>query len=153
MGGPEFIPTSPICFENSIHISMALFRNTEKLSKIRVKSMVKSCQNDVFTYFEILYYASSMLLYAFVTLIALTVLVCILPLLYFVCPRFRYNDFYYSYGLYLYASFIMIPVYTTIIFLLWILLSRNTHLEISWKISSLMNWSSSYSPIVRKITL
>ena len=50
-------------------------------------------------------------------------------------------------------SFIMIPYDTTNMLLWWTHLSQNTHLEISWKIISLMNWESSYSPIVRKITM
>ena len=56
---------------------MALFSNTEKVSKLCVKIMVKSFENDVFTCFEILSYASNMLLYASVTLIELTVIVYI----------------------------------------------------------------------------
>ena len=56
-------------------------------------------------------------------------------------------------GCILMLSFIMIPINTTTMLLRWILLIQNTHLAISWKIPSLMNWESSYSPIVRKITM
>ena len=50
-------------------------------------------------------------------------------------------------------SFFMIPVNTTTMLLRWILLIHNIHLLISWKITILMNWVSSYSPVVIKITL
>ena len=65
-------------------ISMTLFINTEKLSKICVKTMVKSCEKDVFTCFGMLCYAYNMLLYASVTLMGLTVIVYILRLILFV---------------------------------------------------------------------
>ena len=51
------------------------------------------------------------------------------------------------------SYFIIIPVDTTTIFLRWTRLIHNTHLAISWKIPSLMNWANSYSPIFRKIML
>ena len=59
-----------------MNISMAFFRNTKKMSKICVKTMVTSCTNDVFKHFEILSYAYNMLLYT-----SITVLVYILMLL------------------------------------------------------------------------
>ena len=34
VASPELIPGSPICFEKSMNVSMALFRNREKVSKI-----------------------------------------------------------------------------------------------------------------------
>ena len=40
-------------FQEFYERSMEVFSNTEKVSKICVKTMVKSCENDVFTYFEI----------------------------------------------------------------------------------------------------
>ena len=61
-GSPELIPRSPICFEEYMNVYMALFRNTEKVSKVCLKTMIKSCENDVFTFFEHLCYASNMLL-------------------------------------------------------------------------------------------
>ena len=66
------------------------------------------------------------------------------------CLHFRYDDLDYASGLYYYASLTMIPVYITIMLLLWTLLSQNTHLVISWNILSLMKWASSYSPIFIK---
>ena len=64
-----------------MNVSMLLFRNIEKLSKMGVKTMVKSCENDVIKCFEILSYASNVLLYASVTLIWITLLVYITMLL------------------------------------------------------------------------
>ena len=81
VGSPELIPGSPIYFENSVNVSMELFGNIEKVIKICVKTMEKLCKNDVFTCFEILCYASNVVLYTSVTLIGLTVLVYILMLL------------------------------------------------------------------------
>ena len=78
------------------------------------KTMVKSCKNYVFTYFEILSYASNMLFYTPVTLIGLTVLVYILTLLSFVCLRFCYDDLDYASCLYSYASLTISSVYTII---------------------------------------
>ena len=81
VGSLELIPRSPICFEKSTNVSMALLRSTEKVSKICVKTMVASCKNDVFPCFGILCYASNMLLYDSATLMGITVIVYILILL------------------------------------------------------------------------
>ena len=81
MGIPKLIPRSRIFFEKSMNVSMALFSNIEKLSKICVKPMLILCKNDVFTCLGILCYASNMLLYDSATLMGLTVLVYILMLL------------------------------------------------------------------------
>ena len=62
VGIPELIPRSPICFEKPMDISIEFYGNKEKVIKICVKIMVKSCENDLFTCFEILSYASNMLL-------------------------------------------------------------------------------------------
>ena len=98
--------------------------------------------------FGILSYASNMLLYA-----SVMVLFYILMLLYFKCLRFFCFNFYYASGIYYYVLYLMIPVSTTTMLLLWTLLSQNTNLEISWNIPSLMNWEISYSPIDIKRTL
>ena len=100
-----------------MNVYMALFRNTEKVSKVCVKTMIKSCENDVFTCFEHLCYASNMLLYASVTLIGIKVLFYILTLIQFVCLIFHYTDLAYASGLYYHDYFIMIPINTNIILL------------------------------------
>ena len=68
VGSPELIPRSPTCFEKFMDISIAFYGNTEKLIKICVKIMVKSCENDVFTCLEIylmllIYYCKLLLHY------------------------------------------------------------------------------------------
>ena len=78
---PGYISWYTICLETFMNVSMASFSNTEKVSTMCVKTMVESCENNVFTCFEILSYASYMLLYASVTLTWFTVFVYILTLL------------------------------------------------------------------------
>ena len=78
---PELIPGSPICYKNSMNLSMAFFSKTEKVGNICVKTMVKLCKYDVFICFKILSYTSNMLLYFYVILIGITVLVYILKLI------------------------------------------------------------------------
>ena len=39
-----------------MNVSMVLFRNTEKVSKVGVKNMRKSWENNVINYFETLFY-------------------------------------------------------------------------------------------------
>ena len=81
MGSPELIPGSPLCFEKSTNVSMALFSNTEKVGKICVKTMVSSCENDAFTCFGILCLASNILVYDSAILMGIAVLVYILILI------------------------------------------------------------------------
>ena len=48
---------------------MSLFSTTEKVSKLGVKTMGKSWENDMITSFEILSYASNMLPYTSIAMI------------------------------------------------------------------------------------
>ena len=55
VGSPKLIPGSPLCFEKSMNIFMNLFRNTEKVSKIYLQSLVISFKNHAFTGIEIIF--------------------------------------------------------------------------------------------------